>query len=277
MSPVINIEELADIYTNPDVIIIDVSNGKEAKSNFEKSHLSGALFVDLNQELSSVPDNPKNGGRHPLPEIKSFTSVLESKGIDINSRVICYDNHFGANAAARFWWMLRAIGHTKVQVLNGGFQIPEKYNFLISDTKTEAKAKSKYVICENTDWALPQARIEDILKNTTQNNFTVIDVRENERFAGITEPIDLIAGHVPGAVNVPFKSNLTSDGFFKSKEEIRSNYQSAVSDIIVHCGSGVTACHSILAMDYSGLQIPALYVGSWSEWSRSGHPIATLI
>jgi thiosulfate/3-mercaptopyruvate sulfurtransferase len=274
MNPIINSDELADIYLNPDVVIVDVSNGKEARNNFDKKHIFDALFVDLNQELSAVPENPKNGGRHPLSSITDFVSVLESKGIDNASHVICYDNHFGANAAARFWWMLRAIGHEKVQVLNGGFQIPDKYDFLLSDEITEAKTKSKYSISPNIKWKLPTVSIDEVLENTKQNSFTVIDVRESERYAGISEPIDLAAGHIPGAVNVPFKSNLTSDGFFRSKEEIRKNYKAIQSDIAIHCGSGVTACHSILAMDYAGVSIPSLYVGSWSEWSRSGNSIA---
>ena len=273
MSPIINCSELADIYLNPDVVIVDVSNGKDARSSFNKKHISGASFIDLNKQLSAVPDNPKDGGRHPLPDIVDFVSVLESIGIHNDSHVICYDNHFGANAAARFWWMLRAIGHKKVQVLNGGFQIPEQYNFLISDKEPVAKARSEYSIPDNFGWKLPRVGIEDVVKNTTENSFTVIDVRENERFAGLTEPIDLVAGHIPGAENVPFKSNLTAEGFFKSKEEIRENYTAIHSNIVVHCGSGVTACHSILAMDYARLPIPALYVGSWSEWSRSGNSI----
>lgn len=274
MSPVLNSSRLAEIYLNPDVVIVDVSNGKDARSSFDKKHISGALFIDLNKQLSAIPGNPKNGGRHPLPDIVDFVSVLESNGIHNDSHVICYDNHFGANAAGRFWWMLRAIGHKKVQVLNGGFQLPEQYDFLISDKEPVAKARSEYYIPDNLGWKLPRVGIEDVVKNTKENSFTVIDVRESERFAGLAEPIDLVAGHIPGAENVPFKSNLTAKGFFKSKEEIRKNYTAINSDIVIHCGSGVTACHSILAMDYAGLPIPALYVGSWSEWSRSRNPIA---
>jgi thiosulfate/3-mercaptopyruvate sulfurtransferase len=275
MSPIIHIHELAEIYTNPEVIILEVTNGKDARDNYEKCHLKGAFFIDLNSELSSPSEDPKNGGRHPLPDIKNFLSVLAQYGISNTSHVICYDRHFGANAAARLWWMLRSMGHEKVQVLNGGFQVPEQYNYMLSDSVEMPAAKSSYTLPIHVSWGDSTVQIDEVERNIKEKAFTLIDVREQDRFLGIVEPLDLIAGHIPEALNIPFKLNLNSQGYFKSPEEIQANYKGIQGKVVVHCGSGVTACHSILAMDYVGLPVPSLYVGSWSEWSRSSLPKIT--
>ena len=172
--------------------------------------------------------------------------------------------------------MLRAIGHTKVQVLDGGFEYAITAGYPADSEIVHPLATPSF---KTNNWKLPTASVEEVEKAAKDKNSIVIDVRSPERYKGITEPIDLVAGHIPGAINIPFTDNLDKNGLFKSPEELKLQYQKALNNIsaeniYVHCGSGVTACHTLLAMDYAGLEIPKLYVGSWSEWSRTKRPIA---
>ena len=277
ISPIINVIQLVELYKLKSVVLIDASSGVNAQKNYESKHLDGALFVDLNTQLADIKENVANGGRHPLPTIEQFSTTLSTLGISPESHVIIYDDKNGANAAARFWWMLKAIGHKKVQVLNGGFQEAEKLNFPINSNKVIPNKITSYIIDK---WQLPTASLKQIEEATITKTSTIIDVRETARYKGEHEPIDLIAGHIPTALNIPFIENLNENGLFLSPEELKNNYEritetSKGKDIIVHCGSGVTACHTLLAFDYAGLKIPTLYVGSWSEWSRNNKPIKT--
>jgi thiosulfate/3-mercaptopyruvate sulfurtransferase len=275
ISPILYTAELWALVKNENLVIVDVSNGPMARANFDKNHLKGALFVDLNTQLADIQEDVSIGGRHPLPTFKQFSKTLQTLGIDKNSHVVLYDDKNGGNAAARFWWMLTAIGHEKVQVLNGGFQAAEKADFPISSEVTTPKLVDFYLV---EKWNLPLVNLEKVAEVAKNDDFTVIDVRETARYNGEVEPIDLIAGHIPGAINVPFASNLDENGLFKTPSELKEKYElvfakKASENVIVHCGSGVTACHTLLAMAYAGLEIPSLYVGSWSEWSRSGKEI----
>lgn len=275
LSPIINPEELLNLKDSVEIILIDARAGINSKENYQKEHLKGARYVDLNKDLATV-ENPANGGRHPLPSFTKFSEVLSKIGIQPSSHIIIYDDKNGSNAAARFWWMLRAIGHEKVQVLNGGLQAAIKTGFPISSETENFDTTEKYPILE---WKLGLANIKEVEKARNNNENIVIDVRDKNRFDGLTEPLDLIAGHIPGAINVPFSENLNEDGFYHSPEELSAKYSGIIGDkkpenIIVHCGSGVTACHTLLAMDYAGIPIPRLYVGSWSEWSRNDLPMA---
>lgn len=276
ISPVIEIKELVNIKDNSDVKIFDVSNAKNSKHNFEIEHLKGAYFVDLNTQLADIKSDASIGGRHPLPDIKTFKNTLTSLGISKNTHVIIYDDKNGSNAAARFWWMLKSVGHQKVQVLNGGFDYAKKNNFpLESDHESPAKIDESYAI-EN--WQLPKVTIQEVENATHNKNYLIVDVRDKDRYDGITEPIDLIAGHIPGAINIPFTENLDENGLFLNPNELKRKYASIFQEInpkniIIHCGSGVTACHTLLALDYAGIEIPNLYVGSWSEWSRNNKEI----
>jgi thiosulfate/3-mercaptopyruvate sulfurtransferase len=186
-----------------------------------------------------------------------------------------YDDKNGANAAARFWWMLRSIGHQKVQVLSGGIQAGIQAGFPSSSIVEVPNKVSSYPI---QNWQWPTIDLQGMDEMILKDNFIVIDVREPQRFKGETEPIDLVAGHIPGAINIPFTTNLDENGFILSPEELKEKYQKAFENIdsdnrVVHCGSGVTACHTILAMAVAGLSLPKLYVGSWSEWSRNNREI----
>lgn len=272
ISPIISAEEL---FSASNIILVDARAGANAFENYQKEHLKNARFVDLNRDLVAIPENPSNGGRHPLPSPKDFSETLSALGISPSDHVVVYDDKNGSNFAARFWWMMRAVGHEKIQVLNGGFQSAIQSGFPTS-SGIEIFDKTTYPVQE---WKLPLAEIEEVEKARQKDQNIVIDVRDKNRFDGLTEPLDLIAGHIPGAVNVPLTENLDENGFFKSPEELAKKYKAIIGDkktenTIVHCGSGVTACHTLLAMDYAGLPIPKLYVGSWSEWSRNDREMA---
>ncbi len=278
LSPLIKPEVLRTLKQT-DITLIDVRTGPNALETYENGHLEGALFVDLEHQLAQKSDNAANGGRHPLPSIAQFSSVLTQLGIDENSHVIVYDDKNGANAAARFWWMLRAVGHQKVQVIDGGMQAAVKAGFPTSDKRELITPKTAY---KAIMWLLPLVDLETVEKATHDDNLLIIDVRDKARYEGHVEPIDLIAGHIPNAANVPFSENLDADGFYLAPSILKAKYEAvfdgkASEQVIVHCGSGVTACHTLLAVAYAGMEMPNLYVGSWSEWSRNDLPIATEI
>jgi thiosulfate/3-mercaptopyruvate sulfurtransferase len=277
MTTIISPTELLALQNSPDLVLIDVRTGAKIQDRFLQNHLKGALWVDLETDLSHKKGNPADGGRHPLPSISEFATLLGKLGISRTSLVVVYDDKNGANAAARFWWMLRALGHPSVWVLDGGIQAAITAGFSISSTSEKSQKARKYPV---KTWQLAQATIEEVEQVAQKPDYCVIDVRDTERYLGRTEPIDLIAGHIPGAINIPFSENLDDNGFFLSPEVLREKYEKHISQLpthnmIVHCGSGVTACHTLLALAHAGFEIPKLYVGSWSEWSRTERPIAT--
>lgn len=278
LSPLITAAELLNIYQNPEVMIFDVSSGPDIKRNYEAAHLEGAYFIDLNSQLADIKDDASQGGRHPLPDIRKFAETLGGLGITKDTHVVLYDDKNGSNAAARFWWMLKSAGHEKVQVLNGGLQEAVKQDFPVDGNPTPAKTPAAPYPAE--EWKLPTIGLDEVEHVSQNPEYLVIDVRDKYRYDGISEPIDLVAGHIPGAVNVPFSENLDESGVFLNPNELRNKYDRLFRDIsheniTVHCGSGVTACHTLLALAYAGMELPRLYVGSWSEWSRNDKTIAT--
>jgi thiosulfate/3-mercaptopyruvate sulfurtransferase len=274
LPPIISGSDLLLLSAYTEAILIDA---RFEKSNYEVSHLKRALHVDLNNQLSDIKSDFADGGRHPLPTALQFSSLLESLGISPSSHVVVYDDKNGANAAARFWWMMKAVGHEKIQVLDGGMDAAIQAGFAVSSGLEKNPPTGNYKV---ESWQLPLSDIQEIDEVSEDKDFLVIDVRENERYRGKKEPIDLVAGHIPGAVSIPFATNLDSQGLFLSPAELYAKYYEAfdgkpAENIIVHCGSGVTACHTLLAVAHAGMEIPKLYVGSWSEWSRNGREIAT--
>ena len=263
LAPIIQPEELINLDPSS-FILIDASAG--SRSRFDDTHLTGALYMDLNEDLAEIKDFAV-GGRHPLPQPEKFAEILTRFGISNDSHVIIYDDKNGGNAAARLWWMLKAAGHEKVQVVNGGFQAAIEAGYGTNSEQITINPQPPYHLQQ---WNLPLTSINEVEKASKDGSQTIIDVRDAQRFAGLTEPIDLIAGHIPGATNIPFTENLNEKGLFRSPKELREKYKDLVAEkTIVHCGSGVTACHTLLAIDYAGLPLPKLYVGSWSEWSRN--------
>lgn len=277
MLPIIKPQDLVRIRQKEELVLVDARTGPEVKERYQAAHLKGALFVDLETELAQKKTDPADGGRHPLPDIASFARLLGKLGIHPGSHVVVYDDKNGANAAARFWWMLRSIGHDQVQVLDGGYDAAVAAGMPVSSGEEIPKTYPPY---NYSNWTLPTTNIEEVAKAAHDPASLVIDVRDPERYRGEKEPIDLVAGHIPGAINVPYTGNLDEKGFYLAPEKLHATYSDILGNrdpqhVIVHCGSGVTACHTLLAMDYAGMPIPKLYVGSWSEWSRNSRPIAT--
>ncbi|ALR32039.1 sulfurtransferase [Chryseobacterium sp. IHB B 17019] len=268
MLPIISPSELKNLPTKK-LIILDARAGKDVYQNYLNKHIKGARFIDLDKDLAEIGENAAFGGRHPLPGPEKFAETLSKLGISEDSHIVVYDDKNGANAAARAWWMLRSFGFENVQILDGGFQNAEKEGLEFSSgEETFEKAE----LIKKGNWLLPVSTLEDVENELINNNSTVIDVRDAYRYKGESEPIDLVAGHIPGAINIPFSENLDENGNFLTPEILKEKYskllQNKPQSLIIHCGSGVTACHTILALNYAGLKIPHLYVGSWSEWSR---------
>lgn len=273
ISPIISAKELIELMKVENLVIVDATTKIFDKK--EQRFIKGALFVNLDTQLSYIKKDLSKGGRHPLPTMKQFANTLNNLGITKESHVVIYDYVNGASAAARFWWMLKFVGHKKVQVLNGGFQEALKNGIPISTTQSVPKETSNYKLGK---WKWPKVNLKEVEIATANKDQLIIDVRDAYRYDGISEPIDLIAGHIPNAINVPFSNNNDVNRLFKSAESLKEFYKNIFGTIetsngIVHCGSGVNACQTILAMAYAGLKIPKLYVGSWSEWSRNNKPM----
>ncbi|MVN90902.1 sulfurtransferase [Mucilaginibacter aquatilis] len=256
--------------------LIDARGFGNSRERYEQGHIEGALYVDL-EDLASHTDNAAVGGRHPLPDVDRFANLLGKLGITPDTHVIVYDDKVAANPAARFWWMLRSVGHEKVQVLNGGLQVAQDAGLNITTDISAPSEATQYQVKHGFSGT---AEIEEVKAAAKDSSRMVIDVRETPRYLGQTEPLDLIAGHIPGAVNVPYNTNMGEGNRYLSPEQLKANYGKVFGDVkpeqvIVHCGSGVTACHTLLALEQAGLTGAKLYVGSWSEWSRRDLPIAT--
>lgn len=267
-NPIISAEELKQVDAS-EYLLFDASSGPNAYSNFLDAHLQGAQFVDLETQLSAKEKDPKHGGRHPLPSVADFAILLSGLGIKPDSNVIVYDRKSGANAATRFWWMLKSIGHAHAQVLDGGYQMAVEVGLPVASGPAVAQELSYY---QAEAWLWPTITLPEMVEAIQNQDAIIIDVREAFRYQGISEPIDLVAGHIPGAYNIFYGDNLLTDGTFRPKIELQGRYASLMAmgkPIIVHCGSGVSACHTILALLQAGLRLPTLYVGSWSEWSRN--------
>ncbi|MDQ1856712.1 sulfurtransferase [Chryseobacterium sp. WLY505] len=268
MTPIISSSELKKISAE-NLILLDARTGKDIKQNYLEKHIRGARFIDLDKDLAEIGEDAAFGGRHPLPSVEKFAETLSDLGISEEAHIVVYDDKNASNAAARAWWMLRSFGLEKVQVLDGGMQAAEKAGLEFSSGEEKF---DKAALIKKNHWSLPVSSLEVVENELTNDSSTVVDVRDAYRYKGESEPIDLIAGHIPGAINIPFSENLDENGNFLSPEILKEKYskllQNKPEHLIIHCGSGVTACHTILALDYAGFPIPALYVGSWSEWSR---------
>lgn len=276
MKPLISAFALKQLLESPDLVLIDARSGRDVLQQYAAGHLKGALHVNLEKDLSE-PGNPAHGGRHPLPDIRTFSALLGKLGINPASQVVVYDDKNGANAAARFWWMVKAAGHDKVQVLHGGWDAAIKAGIPVTEEISVPANTINYPV---TGWKLPTVSIEEVNKASSDPSKLIIDVREGYRYLGESEPIDLMAGHIPNAVNIPYLENLDASGNFLPAEKLKEKYSAMLGGhemkhVIVHCGSGVTACHTLLALEEAGMSGANLYVGSWSEWSRNNKPVAT--
>ena len=257
----------------PTTILLDARGGADGKTRFAAGHLRGARFVDLETDLSEVGPDAAEGGRHPLPAPAAFAAALGRLGVEPSSDVVVYDDLGGANAAARAWWMLRALGHERVRVLDGGLAAAIEAGLPVIEGEGEPWTATDYPISADASWALPRTDLSSALEHGASDDALLIDVRHAERYGGEREPIDPIAGHIPGATHHPLSRHLGDDGRFLSAEDLRAQYDALLdgrdpSRVIVSCGSGVTACHALLAMERAGLSGASLYVGSFSEFCR---------
>ena len=250
----------------------DLANVKKGLELYLQGHIPGAVYVDLEKDLSGGK-NPLLG-RHPLPEPSVWSSTISKLGVSKSTLVILYDQQENIYSA-RMWWMLKAVGLNNVRILNGGFSNWVNFGGDVSTLIEEPQPTLQEIDSSKFDGLV---KMIDIQKNIQAPIFTVLDARASERYRGEVEPLDPVAGHIPGALNRLYKLNLNDQNLFKSSSELKKECLSFVKnpESIVHqCGSGVTACHNLLAMEIAGLQGSKLYAGSWSEWcNQLENPIA---
>jgi thiosulfate/3-mercaptopyruvate sulfurtransferase len=274
-SILISEQELATHLKDPGFVIVDcrfdLMDHEKGFSNYQNSHIPGAVYAHLDGDLAG-PISFQTG-RHPLPDINEFVKRLSSWGIKRNTKVVVYDTVSGA-FAARLWWMLTSLGHPEVAILNGGFNSWMQANLPIT-AGIEMRKPSPYFLQEDAQWScIVNSAIVDQIRHDP--SYKLVDVRSPERFRGDVEPIDPVAGHIPGAVNRAHAENLQADGKLKPPAILYSEFTSLLDGIppektVVYCGSGVTSCFHIFAMRYAGMESPKLYPGSWSEWIRDPH------
>lgn len=255
----------------------DLADHDAGRRSHAQGHIPGALFVDLHLDLAAHDStSPTGGGRHPLPTTAAFAATLGRLGITADRPVVAYDASGGA-FAARLWWMLRAVGHRSVAVLDGGLQAWEHAGHAVVRASDEPRAASTVAYAVPDAW--PGVVTADAVAAAIDAGRTVVDARAPERYRGDTEPFDRVAGHIPGAINHFNGLNLDADGRHRSPADLRTRLAPLVAHgaPIVYCGSGVAACHEILALELAGLGDGALlYPGSWSEWSADpARPVAT--
>jgi len=250
----------------------DLLDPDAGRRQYAQGHLPGAVYAHLDEALSG-PLGPATG-RHPLPAPAELARHLGNWGIGNDSQVVAYDDHGGAYAA-RLWWLLRWLGHQKVAVLDGGFSAWRRAGAPLESGLPETRAR-RFKSSPRRDLYLDTAQLTRAL---ARGGLTLIDVRDAIRFSGQTEPLDSVAGHIPGAINVPYSENLREDGRFRCAQDLERLYRPLVPDpqsACGMCGSGVTACQSLLAMELAGMPGVKLYAGSWSEWIRDpARPVAT--
>jgi thiosulfate/3-mercaptopyruvate sulfurtransferase len=274
MSLLITVEALRDLLGTPDLRVadtrFDLANPTMGRQHYDGGHIPGAIFFDLECDLSGPLD--LGGGRHPLPDISSFAEELGRRGIGNDQQVVVYDNGTGM-FAGRLWWMLRYVGLDSVRVLDGGFEAWLAAGYSAS-LNQPSYLKSTFIPSPRRSMMVDR---NFVLKNLGNKNVLLIDARAGERYRGEVEPIDPVAGHIPGAINLPYEDNLYG-GCFLAPEELRQRFAivKEAEEVVVYCGSGVTATHNLLALEEAGLTGAKLYAGSWSDWvTYEDAPVAT--
>lgn len=278
MNTLVEVEQLAATLDDPDLVVIDcrfdLLDPEAGRKQYAEAHIPGARYASLDDDLAREPG--PDDGRHPLPHPEDFAARLEALGVSNSSFVVAHDEGAGA-IAARLWWMLRWLGHERVAVLNGGLAAWRASTLPMTDRSPPFGRGSFVPERVNADWTVSVSNLEDSLGAGN----VVFDARAAPRYRGDHEPIDPVAGHIPGAENLPFSECLADDGRLLPPPELRTVFANAMrgrdaDQVIAMCGSGVTACHLLLAMNRAGIGDGRLYVGSWSEWIRNPErPIAT--
>lgn len=273
----IGTSELARHLDDPAFVVVDVRHQLAQPEHFgeaeyAKAHIPGALFVHLDRDLSARKTG--RNGRHPLPTPENAAALFGRLGIDATKQVVAYDQGDGMYAA-RMWWMLRWLGHEHAAVLDGGFAKWQREGRPVS-AETRAAKPTTFV----PRGVRPTVSATGIAASLPRHALLLLDARAAERYRGDNEPIDPVAGHIPGALNRPYTRNLAADGTFRSAHELRGDFDGmlhgrAPEDLVHYCGSGVSACHNLLAAAVAGYPLTRLYPGSWSEWSADpSRPVA---
>jgi thiosulfate/3-mercaptopyruvate sulfurtransferase len=264
---------------DPDWAVVDcrfsLDNADRGRKDYLISHIPGAVYAHLDNDLSA-PRIPGKTGRHPLPDIPVITETLSSWGIDSRTQVVIYDDSTGS-MSARLWWLLKWLGHTNVTILDGGWADWQRAG-LPTRTGNECSPRRQFAPQEAPGLRVSAEQVERFRKDS---RYILLDARSTPRFRGELEPIDPVAGHIPGAVSAPSEFNVTPEGRFLSPEALRHRFEKLVKSIptenvICYCGSGVTAAHNLFSIAFAGLGMGRLYAGSWSEWiTDPSRPIAT--
>lgn len=274
----ISTAELAEVLGHPDLVVFDcrhdLARPEAGRRAYLANHIAGAQFMHCDEDLSG----PKTGvnGRHPLPDPDRFADLLAEKGVDNECQVVAYDDADGI-FASRLWWMLRWLGHDDVAVLDGGFPAWIDAG-LPRDRGLERRAASRFGYWLRRQQVVDTAAVAAGLANSA---ILLLDARLPERFRGENEILDPVAGHIPGSINRFFGENIDAEGFFKPAAALNDEFRVLLDgrdpgQIVHTCGSGVTACHNLLAMELAGLRGSRLYAGSWSEWCADpSRPVAT--
>lgn len=257
--------------------LVDHGAGRRA---YEQGHIPGALFLDHETDLAA----PKTGlnGRHPLPDRQDLAALMRLKGLTSGTQVVVYDAH-GALFASHLWWMLRWLGHPRVAILDGGLPAWQQAGGELETGQRQpsvSEAQAVQSLNLPREAAMPTVSADHVLANIAKPAFTILDARAPERYRGEVEPMDPVAGHIPGALNRSHGTNLDAQGRFKSAAQLQAEFLALLGDTpateVVHqCGSGITACHNLFAMELAGLTGSRIYPGSWSEWvSDVARPVA---
>jgi thiosulfate/3-mercaptopyruvate sulfurtransferase len=265
---VVSAEWVQSNLNNPQIVIVDcrfsLMDRDLGQKQYQESHIEGAYYLDLNLDLSSPVQ--KHGGRHPLPDFEKLATKLSEIGVTSGeTMVVAYDDSRFA-FAARLWWLLRYMGHERVAVLDGGFAGWQVQNYVVNAEIPPAKL-GKFTPKLRTDWLVDIETVKaskDLPKDVSE--VILVDAREGDRYRGEREPIDLIAGHIEGAVNYPWMELTNAQGFVIADQGDRWEQVKNAEEVIVYCGSGVTACVNLLALKLAGIETGKLYAGSWSDW-----------
>jgi thiosulfate/3-mercaptopyruvate sulfurtransferase len=274
IGPLVTVDWLLDRLGERDLVVVDCRWALGApgagRSAWEEAHIPGAHFLDVDEDLSGPPD-PGNGGRHPLPTAQAFAAAAASAGIGADSAVVAYDES-GEGGAARLWWLLRHFGHENAAVLDGGLKSWHEAGGPLDGVPPRPWQTGEPFLARERDDDVAFA--EELTGRLDDGALALLDARAAPRYRGEVEPIDPVAGHIPGASNVPFAS-LAPEGRYLTAEELRERLDPGERrELVAYCGSGVTAATLVLAAEVAGL--PArLYPGSWSEWCARGLPVAS--
>ena len=265
---------LARMY-EPEMVIVDcrflLSDPGAGLAAYTKDHIPGAIYLHLEEQLSAPVG--KHGGRHPLPDALQLAKTLSKVGINNNSNVVAYDDQGGAYAS-RLWWLMRYLGHEHVYVMDEGYSAWKNAKFPVSDHQA-VRIPSSFEANIQQDMVVG---VEDVQKVVVYGGPLIIDSRESRRYLGLEEPIDAKAGHIPGAINKFWKDVLDEQGRWKKTDALKEQFAEIdpEQEIIVYCGSGVTACPNVLALTQAGYKNVKLYAGSWSDWISYGeNPVVT--